>query len=29
VLDCGKFEQVFGLRLPEWGETLKMAINCE
>lgn len=29
VLDCGKFEQVFGLRLPEWGETLKLAINCE
>jgi len=29
VLDCRKFAQVFGLRLPEWRETLKLAINCE
>ena len=27
VLECGKFEQVFGLRLPEWRGALKLAIN--
>ena len=26
VLDCGKFEQTFGLRLPEWREALKLAM---
>ncbi len=27
VLECGKFEKTFGLRLPEWREALKLAIN--
>ncbi len=27
VLDCGKFERVFGLRLPEWGESLQLAMD--
>ena len=27
VLECGKFEQFFGLRMPEWREALKLAIN--
>jgi|GEM_PF-6701767 len=27
VLDCGKFEQVFGLRLPEWREALQLAMD--
>jgi dTDP-4-dehydrorhamnose reductase len=27
VLDCGKFEQVFGLRLPEWEEALQLAMD--
>ena len=27
VLECGKFEKVFGLRLPEWRGALKLAIN--
>ncbi len=29
VLDCGKFEQAFGLQLPAWRGALKLAINCE
>jgi dTDP-4-dehydrorhamnose reductase len=29
VLECGKFEKTFGLRLPEWREALKLAINCD
>jgi dTDP-4-dehydrorhamnose reductase len=27
VLDCGKFEQTFGLRLPEWREALQLAMD--
>ncbi len=27
VLDCGKFEQTFGLRLPAWREALQLAID--
>ena len=27
VLNCGKFEQVFGLRLPPWEEALRLALE--
>ncbi len=27
VLECGKFEQVFGLRLPKWREALRWAMD--
>ena len=27
ALDCSRFEQVFGLRLPEWEESLKLALE--
>jgi dTDP-4-dehydrorhamnose reductase len=28
ALDCGKFERVFNLRLPNWEDTLKLALEC-
>jgi dTDP-4-dehydrorhamnose reductase len=27
ALDCARFEQTFGLRLPDWSSTLKLAMT--